>query len=928
MQKKGFGFIALVAALVLVSLAINLGWTTKIPGLKDAFVSEPKMGLDVKGGFRFTIRADRSKMSPDQLAKWNETALNTVRILESRAQQALGVSESTVVRRGDDRFVVELPGFTDESEARKVLNTSARMEFWWPRNLRTKLAQFRPYESYEGIPWETGRTVTVVATKSQATITKILGSDSIEVSLPDGTVKAFTRKELSLNLENNGEVETLFKRRDADNSESIIRGTPEWDQMVKGWVAITGGENLKSASPEAGSGGNYEIHLSFTPAGTEEMDSWAKKSYIRNKSEYIAALLDNKVVSLATLLDGVTFERGEARITGTFTAKEAKQTSDLLNAGALPVDLQEENVQRISPLQGDDALKQIISAGLISFVFIAAFMLIYYVFPGFVALLALLAYVNFCYLIFLQLGVTFSLAGIAGFILSIGMAVDANILIFERLKEEMRHGKPLLSAIDLGFKRALPAILDSNACTAITCLVLMNIGTGPVKGFATTLLLGVLISLFTAVTVTRSLLTFLVQSGIGKNEKIYGMGRGWFGERLELEANEKPLNIVGKMGRYFLISILVIIPGFVFMGMGGLKPNVEFLNGVESVVQLPVGANATPASLNKSLEAAGFDGANVKLAPPAKAGLGSLAFITIPKDTNPEFKAKIDSPDTKTKLEARQTIVKAAGGDESIVSKTNEQGRTSESIAGEVSFESTSPAVREETIRGAIVGVIISSLLIMVYLAMRFGVALGGFVKGLRFGTSAMIAMLHDVFVVLGLAAIMGYFANWELSQLTITAMLTVIGFSVHDTIVIFDRIRENLRHPLEDETFDNLVNRSITQSFARSLNTSMTVIVTLGILTFYGSTTPDLKHFNAAMLFGILSGTYSSIFNAAPILVLWERVVAKRKGLQATIMHDENLRGGGHEEEDDEERRVFRRDESEGWQPDAGYAPTKRRKK
>ncbi len=886
------------------------------------------MGLDVKGGFRFTIRADRSKMSADQLAKWNETALNTVQILESRAQQSLGVSEATVIRRGDDRFVVELPGFTDESEARQVLNTSARMEFWWPRNVRTELSQFRPYEAFNGIPWETGKTVTVEATKEQATISKINNSNSIEVSFANGTTKTFTRRELTINQENNGEPETLFKRRDANDNESIIRGTVEWEQMVKGWVLITGGENLKGASPEGVGTGKYEIYLSFTPKGTSEMDAWSKKSYIRNKREYIAALLDNKVVSLATLLDGVTFDRGDARITGNFSAQEAKRTSDLLNAGALPVDLTEENVQRISPLQGDDALKQIISAGLISFVFIATFLLAYYVFPGFVALLALLAYVNFCYLVFLQLGVTFSLAGIAGFILSIGMAVDANILIFERLKEEMRHGKPLLTAIDLGFKRALPAILDSNACTAITSLVLINIGTGPVKGFATTLLLGVLISLFTAVTVTRSLLVALVQAGIGRNEKLYGMGRGWFGERLELEANEKPLNIVGKMGRYFIISIAIIIPGIIFIFMGGLKPNVEFLNGVESVVQLPANSNSTPASLNKALQSAGFEGANVKLAPPTKSGDGQLAFITIPKDSNPEFKAKIDSPDTKTKLSARQEIVKAAGGDSQIVSKTNEAGRTSEAIAGEVSFESTSPAVREETIRGAFIGVIISSILIMIYLAMRFGVALGGFVKGMRFGTSAMIAMLHDVFVVLGLAAIMGYFANWELSQLTITAMLTVIGFSVHDTIVIFDRIRENLRHPLEGETFDNLVNRSITQSFARSLNTSMTVIVTLGILTFYGSTTPDLRHFNAAMLFGILSGTYSSIFNAAPILVIWERIVAKRKGLQATIMHDENLRGGGQDEDDEEERRVFRRDESEGWEPDSGYAPTKRRKK
>ncbi|MER3463044.1 MAG: hypothetical protein C4342_08820, partial [Armatimonadota bacterium] len=262
-------------------------------------------------------------------------------------------------------------------------------------------------------------------------------------------------------------------------------------------------------------------------------------------------------------------------------------------------------------------------------------------------------------------------------------------------------------------------------------------------------------------------------------------------------------------------------------------------------------------------------------------------------------------------------IVEAAGGDPTLKTRTDEAGKTQIiGIVGEESFSSTGPAVRAETIRGAIWGVTISSLLIVIYLAMRFGFALGGFVIGLRFGMSAVIALVHDVLVVVGLAAITGYFYNWEISQLSITAILTVIGFSVHDSIVIFDRIRENLRRPLPGETFDNLVDRSITQSFARSINTSAIVVVTLAILVFLGSSTPDLKHFNAAMLVGILSGTYSSIFNAAPILVLWERIVSKRKGVGATIMHDTRLRGDQRDEEEDE-----------GALGDTRYSPVKRRR-
>ena len=233
--------------------------------------------------------------------------------------------------------------------------------------------------------------------------------------------------------------------------------------------------------------------------------------------------------------------------------------------------------------------------------------------------------------------------------------------------------------------------------------------------------------------------------------------------------------------------------------------------------------------------------------------------------------------------------------------------------------------MRAETLSGAIKGVVLSAALIVIYLALRFGLALGGFAVGLRFGMSAIIAMLHDVVVILGLSAIMGYFLNWEISQLTITAVLTVIGFSVHDTIVIFDRIRENLKRPIEGESFDHLVDRSITQSFARSLNTSGTVIVTLAILVFIGSATPDLKHFNTAMLIGILSGTYSSIFNAAPILVLWERWVHRRKGAAATIMHEKKYREPAPVLHDET---VWKEGAETEQAPRKGYSQTKRRKK
>lgn len=883
MQKRGVYFLLLVLGLVAISGLLNyIGLSNyankkKDPKAKPVLGLEiaPKLGLDVDGGFRFTIRADRSKLSPEDLKLWDQKAAQVVNILEKRAQKALGVVEATVYRKGDERFIVELPGFKDEQEARQVISTSARLDYYWAKSTVTALRANRRYEEV-------------------------------------------TRQN------EQGEPEIWFKRRGQPDDKAFGPGSPEWKEMLATWEPVVSGEHLANAMPiQSRSGQGYDIELHFDAEGARQLNEFAKKVY--NKKENLAAVLDDRVITFAFVQDGATFPEGIAVLQAAFPAPEAERIVGLLRAGALPVDLVEESVLRVDPVIGTQALGQIITAGLLAFGIIVLFLLVYYAFPGFVALLALVIYTLICFAVFQFLGVTFSLAAIAGFILSIGMAVDANILIFERLKEEMRGGKGLMTAIDLGFKRAFPAILDSNTCTILTSLVLMNIGTGPVKGFATTLMIGVLLSLFTAVTVTRSLLVFMLDSGIGKDPKLYAMNRGWFGEGLEQRANEKPLRIIERMGLYFIISGVVILPGLIFMGLGGIKPNVEFLYGVESQVVLPPGSTTKPAELNAKLESAGLHGANVKIGVQDQASGGQVtAFVTIPLDANPELKKLVVDGTNEEKMRGRQMIVRALGGDDTIVqSAGGEESSVSNEktgIKGEVSFESTSPTVREETIRGAVIGVVVSSALIVLYLAMRFGLALGGFVVGLRFGFSAIIAMLHDVVVVLGLAAITGYFLNWEISQLTITAMLTVIGFSVHDTIVIFDRIRENLRRPLPGENFEHLVNRSITQSFARSLNTSGTVIVTLAILVFIGSATPDLRHFNAAMLVGILSGTYSSIFNAAPILVVWERIVQKRKGAGATVMaHQANV--AAHEREASD--RESRGDEP----PQSGYAQTKRKK-
>jgi len=360
------------------------------------------------------------------------------------------------------------------------------------------------------------------------------------------------------------------------------------------------------------------------------------------------------------------------------------------------------------------------------------------------------------------------------------------------------------------------------------------------------------------VTVTRSLLMFFVGSGIGDHPSWYAVNRNWFGKKFD-PITAEPLKVVQKSKWWFGLSLFTILISIPFFFLGGFKLNVEFRGGYEvgySVGKTSVDSNVLVANLEK----AGFKGGNIKL------GNGSnnekLVYMTVPDDD--QLKA------AKNDIARQNMIAKAAQLPNDAVPK---------------SFSSVGPEVQKETLQNAVEGVLLSSLLIVLYLAIRFGTGFGGFVPGLRFAGSAIGALIHDILVVIGTAAIVGYLFKWEVSALFLTSMLTIIGFSVHDTIVIFDRIRENLRRPKPGEDFGHLMNRSITQSFARSINTSATVIVTLLILVVFGTPTPDLKFFVLAMMIGIISGTYSSIYNASPILYLWDRAVGKKKGADHTLV-------------------------------------------
>ncbi len=783
-------------------------------------------GLDVQGGIRIIYQLDPADLAVSKKTA-EEVAPNIVNVLQRRVSKSLGVVEGNVARKGKDQFVIELPGFTDEASAVDTLGKSASLKFYDATTITTKMASFRIYQDAGGSDDPADPQVWFTRTTD-----------------PSKVIKPF--------------LDTL------DPVTKTRVPNPEYLQIIASWGdPILAGDDLNHAAPKD-MGNGIVPELFFSAEGSKKIEAWSQR-YL-NKGEKIAAVLDGVVLNDPPVKDN-TILKESCFIDGQYKTEYVISFCDILNSGALPVKLNIASSENVDPTIGRSALTQMINAGYVAFAVIAVFMLVYYGFPGFIAIIALGLYVLFTITALRSMGATFSLAAIAGFILSVGMAVDANILVFERFKEEIKAGKDLQQAIQLGFKRALPAIIDSNACTIMTSAVLAALGTGAVKGFATSLIVGVIISLFTAVTVTRSLLMFFIGSGIAAKPKLYALNHNWF-KNTEERANTHPLRVIETTKTWFALSIITIIIFVPFAFMGGFKPNVEFRGGYE-IDLLNSRLNKTRDQIQDSLIKAGYEGANVKMASiQGKNGAPSvpMAIVSIP----PTGSEAATAEGTQA-LDVANKIAAAAG--------FNADEIRSPTFVG--------PTIQKEMLRNAILAVVISAALIVIYLAFRFGFAVGSgnFVLGLRFGGSAIGALVHDIFVVIGITAFFGWLEHWEISSLFITSMLTVIGFSVHDTIVIFDRIRENLRKPLPGESFDHLVDRSITQSFARSINTSMTVVVTLFILLFIGSTTPDLKLFCVTMLAGIISGTYSSIYNASPILYLWDRAVGKKKGEEATLV-------------------------------------------
>lgn len=583
------------------------------------------------------------------------------------------------------------------------------------------------------------------------------------------------------------------------------------------------GTDVASATPmiykdqQTGSN-NYEVALTFTDEGAQKF----AEVTAANVGKRIAIVYDGVVYSNPTVQAAIT--GGQASITGMESYEEADRLAATIRIGSLSLELEELRSNVVGAKLGQEAIATSLKAGAIGFTIVCVFMVIIYLIPGLAASIALCLYVALMLILLAAFEVTLTLPGIAGIILSIGMAVDANVIIFTRIKEEIGLGKTVKSAIKTGFAKALSAIIDGNVTTLIAAAVLYWRGSGTVKGFATTLAIGIVLSMFTALFVTKFALNTLYELGFA-DKKFYGVRK-----------EKTPVNFLGKRSICFAISAVLICAGFVGMGINKGSIGGAFNYGLDFQ-----GGTSTNVTFNEDMSLERISGEVVPV----------VEEITGSADTQTQKVAGTTEVIIKTRtlsVEERQALDAALAENFGV----DETKIVAESISGAISAEMK---------RDAVMATVIATICMLLYIWVRF--------KDIRFAASAVIALVHDVLVVIACYAL----AKWSIGSTAIACLLTIVGYSINATIVIFDRIRENLKLQGPKADLAGIVNLSITQTFTRSINTSLTTFVMVLVLFIMGVS--SIREFALPLMAGIICGTYSSVCLTG---ALWYVMSMKKK--------------------------------------------------
>ena len=767
-----------------------------------------------------------------------------------------GVTQPNIQRIGKTgRILIELPGAKDIDRVKKLLTGTAKLQFWeayevsdmqgFLNKANQKLASLVKVED---------TAVKKDTTSSDDAVDKVLSGEKDSLNLkqqnPLASIMQITQYPQTpvLGVTTVQDTAKINKYLHMKEVRALLPSSLKyakflWDIPKKNndtirLFAIKG--NRKGVAPIEGdviSNARQEFsQFSNQPRITMSMKSHAAKLWAKmtekNTGKYVAVVLDNYVYT-APRVNG-KIAGGNTEITGNFTIEEAKDVANALQSGKLPASAHIIQSEIVGPSLGQEA----IDSGMKSFIFaillVLAYMIFYYGKAGTFADIALVVNMLFIFGVLSAFGAVLTLPGIAGIVLTIGMSVDANVLIYERIKEELAAGKTLKEAVKAGYSGSLSSILDANITTLLTGVILFAFGSGPVKGFATTLIIGIITSLFSAIYVTRLLMDWYINRG-GELTFNTSITKNWF--------KNIDIDFLGKRKIAYIISGSLVVIGFVSLMTQGLNYGVDFAGGRTYTVKFekPI----EPTKVAKALK-----GAFESLPEVKTYGAPNQLKITTNYEVN-NTTEEIDDVIQHKMYNALKPFLPASltYNDFKISSKVHE--------AGIIHSELVGPTIADDIKKDAVWAVFGSLLMVFIYILIRF--------RKWQYSLGAVVAVFHDVLIVLGTFSLLYKFLPFEeINQAFIAAILTVVGYSLNDTVVIFDRIREYTGlHP--EWNFKEVVNKALSSTLGRTINTSLTTLFTLLVIFIFGGA--SIKGFMFAMIIGVIVGTYSSLFIASPIM-------------------------------------------------------------
>jgi len=875
MKKNKFGMrefiILLVIALSAYTVWPSIQVHSKKGEEKQAFLkANPKLstksinfGLDLAGGTSITLQIDKAGLKATDDIK--DIQSQSLEIIRNRVDQ-FGLSEPQISPSGDDRILVELAG-VDDSTAKSLVGSTAKLEFKILAESEkfsqvvTLIDQYLTRQTTD-VTASDSATADSAAVKDSAVATadttkqlsdeELLGGKVAEAEAPkavdstaaesadeDAIPASVVGKALSsyyLSFGNGGfiaeeSIETVKKIFELEAVQKLIPRDVAFafgsglepvqrDSKIKAKRlyllrrrAEMGGDDISDARPyRVGDGtnaGEVAVSLRFSGIGPKKFSAVTAA----NVGKQMAIVLDNQVISAPVIRDRIP--NGEAQITGLEDMAEANRLAVVLRAGALKAPMKIIESRSVGATLGEENIVQGFGSGAIGLILCLVFMVAYYRLGGLIASFGMIINTLVTAAVMSVFNATLTLPGIAGFILVVGMSLDANVIIYERIREEIKNGLTARAAVAKGYDRAFSAILDSNLTTVLTGLILYKIGTGSVKGFGLTLTIGILTSLFCAITVTRAILDWKLAK---RDATTLSIGNGF------KAINEANLQIIPNRRRFGLISLILIIASIASIAVKGFDFSIDFTGGQVYTIQYQDDGKHEK-DLSKALSAAGITGTKVRTLGGTSANSYQVSMRA--------------SDDSQFELKMAQAFEKA--------------GQKCEIVAR----DNVGPTIGKELRFNAILSVILAWLGILIYVWFRFGKF------GLGFGVAAVLGLVHDTIITLGFISAFGLSFDGAL----IASLLTMIGYSVNDTIVNFDRVRENTA-VFGSSNFAETINKSMNQCFSRTIVTSLTTLFVCVILAVKGGS--SIRDFGLVQCFGILIGTYSSVCICSPIVLWW----------------------------------------------------------